>query len=199
MEDPISRVVEPVARLAAIVCGYVVLALSLAVTVEIVGRKLFAFSLQGIDDIGGYVLAIVAVIGASYTMARRGHTRVDIFLVRLPAPVQRWLNTLAALGMAGFSGFAAWRGSDVLLESIEFQSVASNPLQTPLWIPQSVWLLGLVLFALIAAAYALHALWLALRGDARVNRWYGPPSVQEEVDAELQAQEQRLSGSREGA
>ena len=82
-EDPISRVVEPVARMAAIVCGYAVLLLSLAVSVEIVGRKLFSHSFPGTDDIGGYVLAIIAVVGASYTMAKRGHTRVDIFLVMM--------------------------------------------------------------------------------------------------------------------
>ena len=32
---------------------------------EIVGRKLFSHSFPGTDDIGGYVLAIIAVIGAS--------------------------------------------------------------------------------------------------------------------------------------
>ncbi len=147
MDDPISRVVEPVARVAAIVCGYAVLLLSLAVSVEIVGRKLFSHSFPGTDDIGGYVLAIVAIVGASYTMAKRGHTRVDIFLVRMPTAWQRMLNLLAMVTMAAFAIFAAWRGTTVLLESIEFQSVASNPLQTPLWQPQSLWLIGLVLFA----------------------------------------------------
>lgn len=189
--DPISRIVEPAARVAAIACGYVVLALSLAVSVEIIGRKLFAHSFPGVDDLGGYVLAIVAVIGASYTMARRGHTRVDIFLVRLPASVQRWLNVLAMVTMALFASFAAWRGADVLMESIEFGSVASNPLQTPLWQPQSLWLLGLGLFAAISVAYALHALLLLVRGDARLNRWYGPPSAQDELDAELAARAER--------
>ena len=193
MEDPISRVVEPVARVAAIICGYVVLILSLAVSVEIVGRKLFSFSLQGTDDMGGYVLAIIAVIGASYTMAKRGHTRVDIFLVMLPTGWQRLLNVLAMVTMAAFAGFAAWRGSTVLLESIEFQSVASNPLQTPLWQPQLVWLIGLVLFALISLAYAVHALLLLASGDPRLNRFYGPASVQEELDAELAAQAERAA------
>lgn len=193
MEDPISRAVEPVARMAAIVCGYVVLALSLAVSAEIVGRKLFSHSFPGTDDIGGYVLAVIAVIGASYTMAKRGHTRVDIFLVRMPVFWQRLLNLLAMLSMAAFAAFAAWRGSAVLLESIEFQSVASNPLQTPLWQPQSLWLIGLVLFALISAAYALHALLLFVRGDAALNRYYGPTSVQDELEAELTAQAERAA------
>ncbi len=193
MEDPISRVVEPVARVAAILCGYIVLALSLAVTVEIIGRKLFSHSFPGTDDIGGYVLAIVAVIGASYTMAKRGHTRVDIFLVKLPAGGQRVLNTLAMVTMAAFASFAAWRGVTVLMDSIEFQSVASNPLQTPLWQPQLLWLIGLVLFALISGAYALHALLLFVRGDAALNRFYGPASVQDELEAELTAQAERAA------
>jgi TRAP-type C4-dicarboxylate transport system permease small subunit len=199
MEDPISRVVEPVARVAAIVCGYAVLLLSLAVSVEIVGRKLFSHSFPGTDDIGGYVLAIVAIVGASYTMAKRGHTRVDIFLVRMPAAWQRLLNLLAMVTMAVFATFAAWRGSTVLLESIEFQSVASNPLQTPLWQPQSLWLIGLVLFALIALAYALHALTLFVKGDPRLNRYYGPASVQDELEAELTAQAERAAQQDAGA
>ncbi|HEY6133209.1 MAG TPA: TRAP transporter small permease [Rubrivivax sp.] len=193
MDDPISRAVEPVARLAAIACGYVVLALSLAVSVEIVGRKLFSHSFPGTDDMGGYVLAIIAVIGASYTMAKRGHTRVDIFLVRMPSGMQRLLNLLAMVTMAAFACFAAWRGTTVLLESIEFQSVASNPLQTPLWQPQLLWLIGLVLFALIAGAYAVHALLLFANGDPNLNRFYGPASVQDELEAELTAQAERAA------
>ena len=191
--NPISRVVEPVARLAAIICGYAVLLLSFAVGVEIVGRKLFSFSLQGTDDFGGYVLAIIAVVGASYTMAMRGHTRVDVFLVRMPAIWQRILNVMAMVTMAGFASFGAWRGSTVLLESIEFQSVASNPLQTPLWQPQLLWLIGLLLFSLIAVVYALHAMLLLVRGGPELNRFYGPASAQDELDTELAAQAERAA------
>ncbi|MGH8789725.1 MAG: TRAP transporter small permease subunit [Cupriavidus necator] len=198
MEDPISRVVEPVARVAAIICGYAVLLLSLAVSVEIIGRKVFSHSFPGTDDIGGYVLAIIAVIGASYTMAKRGHTRVDIFLVKLPAAAQRLLNVLAMVTMAAFATFAAWRGTTVLLESIEFQSVASNPLQTPLWQPQVLWLIGLVLFALISLAYAGHSLLLLASGDPKLNRYYGPASVQDELEAELTAQAERAAQSEQG-
>jgi TRAP-type C4-dicarboxylate transport system permease small subunit len=168
-----------------------VLVLSVMVSIEIVGRKLFAFSFQGTDDMGGFVLAIIAVVGASYTMAMRGHTRVDVFLVRMPVSVQRWLNTIAMVTLAGFACFATWRGSTVFLESIEFQSVASNPLQTPLWQPQLVWMIGLTLFALIALAYAVHAIMLLVRGSPELNRFYGPQSAQDELDAELSARAER--------
>jgi len=191
MDNPISRIVEPVARWAAILCGWAILVYSFAVACEILGRKLFGFSFQGIDDIGGYVLAITAAIGASFTMAMRGHTRVDVFLVRMPAGWQRALNVAAMVSMAVFACYAAWRGYAVLGESIEFQSVATNPLQTPLWQPQSLWLIGLTLFATISLAYALHALVLWLRGGAELNRHYGPQSAQDELEAELTARAER--------
>src|SRR5262245_49986116 len=195
MDNPISKVVEPVARWAAVVCGWGVLVLSVAITIEILGRKLFAFSFHGIDDIGGYVLAITATVGASYTMAMRGHTRVDVFLVRLPQGLQRFLNMLAMVTLATFAVFAAWRGSVVLRESIEFQSVATNPLQTPLWQPQSLWLAGIGLFAAIAVAYAVHAMALYACGSALLNRHYGPITAQDELEAELTARLEREAQS----
>lgn len=199
MDNPISRISEPIARWAAILCGWGVLVLSAAITVEILGRKLFAFSFHGIDDIGGYVLAITATIGASYTMAMRGHTRVDVFLVRMPPGLQRFLNALAMVALAVFAVYAAWRGSVVLMESLEFKSVATNPLQTPLWQPQSLWLLGIVLFAAIALAYAVHAVMLYARGSAQLNRLYGPKSAQDELEAELTARlEREAQAEREG-
>jgi TRAP-type C4-dicarboxylate transport system permease small subunit len=198
MDNPISRVVEPLARWAAIVCGWAVLIYSFAVAYEILGRKLFGFSFQGIDDIGGYVLAITAAVGASFTMAMRGHTRVDVFLVRMPVGWQRALNTAAMVAMAVFGSYAAWRGFAVLSESIEFQSVATNPLQTPLWQPQVLWLTGISLFALISVAYAVHALVLYFRGGPELNRHYGPQSAQDELEAELTARAEREAQVDEG-
>ena len=181
MDNPVGRIATPVARVAAIACGYGILALSLAIAVEIVGRKFFGFSLQGIDDIGGYALAISASIGACYTMAVRGHTRIDVFVVRMPKAWQAVLNATAMASLAVFAAFAFWRGANVLEESVEFRSVATNPLQTPLWIPQSAWLFGLGLFAAFAAAYAAHALYLLAVDRRRLNKLNGPATALDEV------------------
>jgi TRAP-type C4-dicarboxylate transport system permease small subunit len=190
LDNPISRYVEPAARLAAILFGYAVLAYALLLSFEIVSRKLFNSSFKGIDELGGFVLAISAAIGASYTMALRGHTRVDVFLVRMPKTVQAWLNALAMVSMAGFAGFSAWRGVAVLLDTIEFGSVSPN-LQQPLWIPQLIWVAGLVLFAAIAMLYGAHALYLLVTGRPEINTLYGPLSVDDELDTELEALKSR--------
>lgn len=188
--NPVGRVAEPIARAVSILVGWAILAFSVALTVEIVARKLFGLSFKGMDELGGFVLAITAAVGASYAMAMRGHTRVDVFLVRLPRPLQRVLNTLALISLAGFAGFAAWRGWAVIDETLEFSSSAPN-LGIPLWVPQSAWLTGLVLFAAIAAAYALHALFLLVTGRPGIDALYGPLSVEEELHGELEALEAR--------
>jgi TRAP-type C4-dicarboxylate transport system permease small subunit len=184
--NPISRIVEPVARLVAIIFGYTILFYSIALSAEIVGRKLFNTSFKGIDEVGGFVLAISAAIGASYSMAMRAHTRVDVFLGMMPRGAQRILNTLAMLTMAVFACFAAWRGVAVLQETIEFSSTSTN-LQQPLWMPQLAWAIGLMLFGIIATAYAAHALYLLMTGRPELNTLYGPLSVKDELDSELEA------------
>lgn len=182
--NPISEKITPAVHWATVACGWLLFAYAVVLTLEVLGRKWFATSFKGVDELGGFVLAVAAAIGASYAMARRNHTRVDVFLVRFPRPVQRLLNTLAMLCFAGFACFAAWRGIAVLRDTLEFGSTATN-LQQPLWVPQLLWVVGLVLLAAVSLAYGLHALWLLLTGRSELNLWYGPVGAQQELEAEL--------------
>jgi TRAP-type C4-dicarboxylate transport system permease small subunit len=195
--NPISQAIAPAARYVTLAFGWVVLAYAVALSLEVMGRKLFNTSFKGIDELGGFVLAVSAAIGASYAMAQRSHTRVDVFLVRFPWPVQKVLNTLAMACFAFFATFAAWRGGSVLMETLDFKSSAPN-LEIPLWIPQAAWVLGLVLLAVIALAYAFHALYLLITGRPELNAWYGPTSAQEELEAELAELKSRGTASNAG-
>ena len=173
--NPISRRAEPYVRWLAIFCGYSIMLLALGISVEIAGRKLFSFSIPGTDDFGGYILAATATIGAAYTLLIRAHTRIDIFFSRFPPRLRAFLNVLACGLFAGFALFMAWRSTYVLSDSLLFQSRSTSSLQTPLWIPQGLWVSGLCLTALLAALYALHALWLLISGYfLKVNALYGP-------------------------
>jgi len=186
-ENPVARACEPAVRLAAILAGYALLGLSFLVAFEVVARKLFAFSLQGVDEIGGYVLAIALAFGVSHTLLHRAHTRIDIFIGALPRRSQPAFHALAFVALAGFAVFMAWRAASALGESLEYQSIASTPLQTPLWIPQSIWVFGLVVFAALACAFAVHAMLLVFRRPDRVIALYGPRTVEEEIEEGLAA------------
>jgi TRAP-type C4-dicarboxylate transport system permease small subunit len=183
--NPVTRAIAPLARWSTIVCGWWLLVVSALTFVEIVGRKLFGFSLQGVDEIGAFSLAVVSGLSFAQALVTRGHTRIDFLVLKLPTGPKAALNMLAMVTLAGFALFALWRGSDVLLESLEFRSRSTSPLQTPLWLPQGPWLFGLALFAATAVALAVHAVWLLPRDRERLNALYGPPTLDEEIAREM--------------
>ncbi|MDX9860910.1 MAG: TRAP transporter small permease [Rhodospirillales bacterium] len=191
------RAIETTARFFAILCGWGCFILSALIGVDVISRKFFGFSLQGTDELGGYVVAITAAFGFSLALIHRSHTRIDVFLVHAPAPVLAFLNLVSMTCTAGFAGFMAWRTWATLEESLEFGSLASTPWQTPLWIPQSIWVVGLVIFAAIATVFAVHAAFLLIVDRVRLNRRYGPPSLKEEINAELDVRELSDSEAKE--
>lgn len=182
-----SGVIAGFTDVAALACGWWLIALSVLTCIEMLGRKVLGFSLQGIDEIGSYTYAIVGSIGFAHTLVSRSHTRVDFLLSRFPARLRSVLNLLAMLTLAGFALLCLWRGTAVLRESIDLRSTASTPLATPLWIPQAIWLFGYVLFAVAATWAALYAARLFLQGrHAAVNDQFGPQTLEEEIEAETE-------------
>ena len=185
--DPVTRFAGPVVRFASILCGWWLLGYCFLVVVDIVGRARFGLSLQGTDELGGYTLAVTSAFGFAQTLLARRHTRIELIIQRLPRMPAALLNLLAAVIIAGVAVFILLRGHDVLDESIEFMAVSNSPLQVPLWIPQGLWVAGLALFAAIAVALAIQALWMMLRDPARLNALYGPPTIEEEIEESLEA------------
>ncbi|MEM0990269.1 MAG: TRAP transporter small permease [Pseudomonadota bacterium] len=169
-------------RLIGILAGYACLGLSFLIVVEIVARKLFNFSIQGVDEIGGYVVAVTGTFGMALAAANRAHTRIDVLLVRLPPRTQAVLNLLAYLCLAAGAAFMAYMAWRTLADSLAFNSVSSTPLQVPLWIPQSLWLTGLVIFGLTAIFMAARGVWALGQGLVHADRVLAPPTVAEEIE-----------------
>ncbi|MER1966573.1 TRAP transporter small permease [Castellaniella sp. GW247-6E4] len=183
--NPVARACAPVARGAAILSGYALLFLSVLITYDVIMRKLFNTSSVGADEIGGYIVAAMAAFGFTYALLQHAHTRIDVFYQWMPTPVRVAANLMAMGGLFLFAGFIAWRGWGTLMESIEFGSVASTPLHTPQWIPQSIWVAGLALFGVVSLMLLIHALWLVLRGQSRRSlQLYGPQTLAEEIERE---------------
>jgi TRAP-type C4-dicarboxylate transport system permease small subunit len=184
--NPVGRIFEAPVRIMQIAIGWCLVLLCLATTYEIVVRKLFGTSVQGINEIGAYLLAIGSSWGFSIALLQRAHSRVDFLFQYFPQRLQSWLNAIAAASLGALAIFAAWESWSVLSETLRWQARANTPLQTPLWIPQGLWLFGLVVFAAVSGALAVHAVVLLFTDRARLDELYGPPSIMEQIDIETQ-------------
>lgn len=177
---------NPVQRVLAWVFGLIFVALSAVVTVETLARKVFNYSIQGADELGGYALAAGSVIAFSLALVGRNHIRVDVFHELFPPRLKAVLNWLSYVLLAVFAVLMAFVALKVVTDTQAYRSTAPTPWQTPLIWPQSVWYAGLVVFALVTVAYALRATWLLVRGRIEVlNADFSPKSTKEEVKEEL--------------
>jgi len=177
-------------RLEAIlanVFGIIFLVLAFVVTFETLARKLFNFSIQGADELGGYSLAIGSTISFSLAIVGRNHIRVDVFHEMFSRGVKAMLNWLSIVLLAAMAVVIVAVSLRVLQESYQYGSTAQTPWATPLIWPQGLWYGGLVLFMLIAVGYASRATWLLFsrRIDA-LNEEFHPKSAKEELKEELE-------------
>ena len=179
----------------ATVFGVIFVGLSLVVTLETLLRKLFNVSIQGADELGGYALAVGATIAFAVAALGRNHIRVDVVHGHLPRIAQVLLNWLSVVMMAAFASLLAVLAWRVIVDTLEYRSVAQTPWATPLIYPQALWFAGLSVFALVCVALAARATWLLLTGRLEhLNEAFHPKSAKEELDEELRSVSERLAG-----
>lgn len=138
--------VKALARVACIVGGWLLILLSIMVCAEIVLRKVFNHSLQGVDEYGGYALAVTSAIGFAFAFYEGSHIRIDVLVRRLPRSLRILSSVVAHLSLLVVAGLFAKYAVLLTIESWEINAFANTPLRTPLYVPQAIWAGGMCLF-----------------------------------------------------
>lgn len=183
------------ARILGIIFGIMMLLLAVLITFETLIRKFFSLSLGGVDELGGYAIAIAAPLAFCVAMVEQSHIRINLLHMRLPTTVQAVLNALAALSMGLLAAFLLYFTVQTVLDTHMYRSIAQTPWATPLIYPQAVWLVAMAAFSVAAALLSAKAILLLLKRDWKtLNRQFGPSSATDELEAELADLEQREGG-----
>ncbi|ANG64151.1 TRAP transporter [Marinobacterium aestuarii] len=151
----ICRCISPANRLAGLLAMLLIVYITGHILLEIVMR-LFGTSTFVLDEFIGYAVASMTFLGLGYALERGSLVRVNVLLDRLPA---RWhwlpdlISTLAALAafawLAWFWGQSVWR-------SYQRGTLSETLAETPLWIPEGMVLVGMLLLCLTLLSRALR-------------------------------------------
>ncbi|UTW11715.1 TRAP transporter small permease subunit [Marinobacterium rhizophilum] len=151
----LCRCVRPVNQLAGMMAMLLIIYITGHILLEIILR-LFGTSTFVLDEFVGYAVATMAFLGLGYALERGSLVRVNVLLDRLPS---RWhwlpdlISTLAALTafawLSWFWGLNVWR-------SYQRGTLSETLAETPLWIPEGMVLLGMLLLCLTLLSRALH-------------------------------------------
>lgn len=183
--DRVLRAQQAISRAGAWVGGALLFASVGLIAVEVVLRKLFTTTLHGAHELSAYAFAIVVSWGFAYALFEKAHIRIDVAYVRLPRAGRIALDLLALLSLATLSALMSWGAWGVLSGSLERGSTANTPLETPLWIPQTLWLVGMVWFALAVLTLMLRTLVAVAEKDpGSAQAHAGSPTLEDEIRAE---------------
>lgn len=176
-----------VSKILGCAFGYLCVGLSLLVSADTILRKFFGMSLQGADELGGYVLAIGSSLAFCVALIGRNHMRIDLLHYLLPESVQGLLNWLSIILIAAFALLLSWTTLGIVQETLQYHSTAPTPWATPMIYPQGIWYVSLTIFAVVAVIYAVRATRLFFAGRiAELNEAFQPKAAREELQEELE-------------
>lgn len=181
----IHSVLERVSLWAVWAGGAALLASAFMVTIDVIARKYLGVTMSGSDEITGYVFAGATTWAYAYCLLHRSNIRIDALYNLMPRTVRAILDIVGLILLLVFMGYFTQKAVGVFTESWENDSVSISALTTPLWIPQLIWLIGLLFFNITLIFMIVYTiLSLFVGGPAAVQALAGTMSVQEEMDEE---------------
>lgn len=176
---------KSVSRLAAIVGGLGIIFISVMVTVDVFIRKFAGLTLGGATEISGFIFAIATAFAYPYVLLDRANVRIDVLYTLATPKVRAFVDLLAMLAMLCFVALLSESVWQLLQRSWVNNSKSIGVVIIPLWIPQSLWVLGYLLLSLTALFLTVYAVvGLSRRNWGHVIRIIGIPSVEETIHEE---------------
>ena len=182
--------IHGIARAGLWLGGALILLAAILIGIDVSLRKLFAVSIGGADELAGYALAIGTAWALAAALLDRAHIRIDSLYVFFPAPVRILLDFIGLALFVWFFALVGWHGIGVVQQSWISGSRSQSALETPVVVPQVIWLAGLGVFVLVGTVLFLIALGRLLAGDREaVAQLIGTRSGEEEIRLELRSVE----------
>ncbi|MBL0715182.1 MAG: TRAP transporter small permease [Desulfosarcina sp.] len=129
---------DGLAKIAAVLLGL----MALLILVEIFLWNTFTKTTLIADEYCAYGLAAIIFLGAGYCLKEKGHIRITLVLSFLPARLSRSITCAATVLTTVFMGYLWWYLFKMVQGTFRYSSTSGTLTNTPLWIPQTLMLIG---------------------------------------------------------
>lgn len=146
-----DRLVTGLIRLCGALSTALILVIFVQIVVAVTRRYVFDNPLQWSDEMIGYLLVTLVMLGAAEALRRGDHIAIDLVSARLGprmARLQRVFAHLSVMGFAAIVGLSIW---DSIAFARSFGSYSVGYIEIETWIPQVPVVIGMVLLFLTAA------------------------------------------------
>jgi TRAP-type C4-dicarboxylate transport system permease small subunit len=135
------------ARAAEIALGL----MAVLIFADVVTRNLTSVNLYMTGELSGYLLVLVAFLGIPNGLRHGKLLRIELLIARLNTGARRALAVAYNLVALVLASILFWQFLQMVMTSHRRMILAPTLMQTPIWIPQSVLVLGaaLLIWALV--------------------------------------------------
>ena len=146
-----------VSKFAASVGAGVVVLMMLIVAYSVVNRYILNTPITWTDELSGYLVVALVMLGAADALRRGDHISVDLITSRLTKKGKRLVEIWGYFVVLVFSSVLLISSKKTIDYSVNFKIVSEGYLEVPMWIPQSFLILGGSLVFLVALAKLTRA------------------------------------------
>lgn len=140
------RFVESLSDWAVRLSAVVLALMTVLILVEILLWNTVEKTTLVADEYSAYGLAAIIFLGAGYCLKEKGHIRITLVLGLLPPGLARWITCLATAATTIFMGYLWWCLYKMVASTLRYQTTSGTLTNTPLWIPQTLMLVGAACF-----------------------------------------------------
>lgn len=146
-----DRILTGLVRLCGALSTALILIVFVQIVVAVIRRYVFDRPLQWNDEMIGYLLVTLVMLGAAEALRRGDHIAIDLMSGRLEgrrAKAQQALSHMSVMAFAAIVGLSIW---DSIAFARGFGSYSVGYIEIETWIPQVPVVLGAALLFLTAA------------------------------------------------
>jgi TRAP-type C4-dicarboxylate transport system permease small subunit len=113
-------------RFAAILAGLGFLVMTGLVSLDVMMRRILNAPLLFADEIAGFLLVIVTLLGLAYTLQKEGHIQVKVFVRFIPSKYLTYLNILWCLIGIGYAAILLITTTQLVMESYHLSAFSTT-------------------------------------------------------------------------
>ncbi len=147
------RFLDRLYGVAAAIAGLCIIGICLLVSAQIllnIAARLLgpghSLTIPSYADFAGFMLAAATFLALGPTLRAGGHIRVTLLTRRLPPRVALWLEVVVLGVAAGVVACLLRYVVQLIGESWRYNDLSPGIIPIPLWIPQSIMAVGLLIF-----------------------------------------------------
>jgi len=141
----IVKVIDSASSVVAHISSWVIFGLLALISTDVILRYFFNNPLLFSVEISSYMLIFICFFGAAQTLKERRHIVVDILTNRLKPKVRLWLELITSLLSLVVLSFFLWQTIIMVRDSFIRGVVMPTSLLTPIYLPQMMIPLGIIL------------------------------------------------------